>query len=102
MISYHNFPIIYEYYYKYKEERNVVKSLIVNNNDISGAQIILNSVITEHGNYVSGFFSVSGIGFTSQDNLSLKHAQDHIIYAASNDIQKNSTIDALNEEYDLG
>lgn len=82
-------------------QRQIVKTLVENNN-ISEAKTILDTAIIEHDNYIiSRNIENTGDTFTSVDNLSLHHGQDHLnsfIDSTGQQIhQKDATIDALNE-----
>jgi hypothetical protein len=98
--------LIYTYYYKYKDERKHLKSLVESNN-ISGATSIINQTISEHDSYISDNNILNtGDTFTSVDNLSLHHAQDHLNSLEQQQSenkpdgiiqQKNATIRALEE-----
>lgn len=94
-----NSIILYSYYYKYREHRKQIKNLVQSNSFTEGRNKI-DAVIAEHDNYVnSRGIQNNGNNFTSLDNLSLKHASDHLEFAPVYEEQKQATIDALDEEY---
>lgn len=97
MIPY-NYLLHYSYFFKYKQYRNEIKNLIEIDNDIVAAKTLLHSTITEHDNYIT-VNNIENIGdtFTSIDNLSLHHANDHLRAFEESSVQqqKDATVDAL-------
>lgn len=70
--------LLYTYYYKYKDERKVIKNLVESDN-VEVASIQINDVITEHDTYVNERgIQNDGNNFTSIDNLKLHHAKLHL------------------------
>lgn len=90
---------MYGYYYKYGEERKQIKNL-VQSDAYTEARNRIDTVIAEHDNYMnSRNIPNDRNSFTSADNLSLKHASDHLVNAPIYEQQRQATIDALEEEY---
>lgn len=89
--------LIYGYYYRYKQARIGVKNLVTSD-DFSNASTMLTNYVNEHDNYVtSRGIDVTTETFTANENKSLHHGFDHLQIASSDIIQKQATIDALNE-----
>lgn len=89
--------IIHEYYYNGKSSRKTIKDLVSTDN-FTEALDKLNQAITEHDNYLnSKGIPNNGTSFTSVDNLSLKHAKDHLEFVSKDPKQKQSVLDALDE-----
>lgn len=92
-----NFIILYEYYYRYRQSRKTIRDLVASDNFVD-AQNMINSFIIENDNYInSNGIPNTGETFTSVDNLSLHHGRDHLTVAENNPVQKQATIDALEE-----
>lgn len=92
--------VLFGYYFKYKQNRQVIKDLVSVDN-FSQALAQLQQIVTEHNNYVSANnIENTGNNFTSVDNLSLNHAKDHLASFVENgqSHQKGATIDALDEQ----
>lgn len=89
--------LFYNYYYRYKQARKTVKDLVIAN-DFQNAKTLLDSYVAEHDNYTtSRNITVNDSTFTGIDNMSLHHGQDHLDAAATDSLQKQATINALNE-----
>lgn len=59
---------------------------------------MINSFVAENDNYINiNGIANTGESFTSVDNLSLHHGKDHLEVAENDSIQKQATLDALNE-----
>lgn len=89
--------LYYNYFFKYRDERKVIKNMI-QNNDISNATTRINSVISEHDIYL--LKTNNNSPFTTTDNKSLHHAKDHLdAFNFTNDnIQKDASTRALDEQ----
>lgn len=95
-----NFIITYQYYYRYRQARKTIRDLVASDNFVD-AQNMINSFVTEHDNYINNNGNPipnTGETFTSVDNLSLHHGKDHLEFAENDSIQKQATLDALNED----
>lgn len=91
--------LVHEYYYRYREHRKQIKNLVQSTN-YQEARNRIDAVIAEHDNYMNNRgIANDGISFTSLDNLSLKHASDHLEFASIYENQKQATIEALDEQY---
>lgn len=93
--------LLHNYYYRGKSHKQLVKNLIIIDNNINAAKTKLESIITEHDNYISNKGIVNdGNNFTSVDNLQLHHAKEHLdsFVASNQETQKTATIRALEEE----
>lgn len=91
--------IFFNFFFRYKQARQVVKSLIEADN-IATAQTQIGQIITEHDNYVeTKNIDVSNpeATFTALDNHALHHAELHLEHAAFEPNQKQATINALDE-----
>lgn len=88
---------LYSYYYRYKQARKTVRDLVAAD-DFTTATTLLDSYVTEHDNYISSRnITVDDSTFTGLDNMALHHGMDHMRTAATDIIQKQAAIDALNE-----
>lgn len=92
--------LVHNYYYRYREYRNLIKNMIISD-EYTGARNILEDVVSEHDNYINSHgIQNDGNNFTSVDNFSLHHAFDHIrgfISRPEELLQKDATIGALDE-----
>lgn len=92
--------ILYGYYYRYRQARKSVKDLVSADN-FSTAKTILDQYIQEHDAYMqNNSIPIIHDNFTTTDNASLHHASAHmeaVIFNPNNQIQKQATIDALDE-----
>ena len=90
--------LLYAYYYRYRQARKSVKDLVLVDN-FNTAKTLLDNYKQQHDNYIqSGNISLENESFTAIDNLSIHHASDHLEVAENNPIQKQATIDALDEQ----
>ena len=93
-----NYYLHYSYFFRYKEFRKQIKSLVELNDTIT-AKSLIDAVILEHDNYILlNNIETSGDNFTSVDNLSLHHARDHLNFIEQQN-QKDAVTKALVEEF---
>lgn len=92
--------LILEYYYRNRIQRKELKALFEQNPpDIENAKLQLDSIVTEHDNYItSRNIPNDRSNFTSIDNKALHHAQVHAETSDKSEAQRLATIDALDEE----
>lgn len=92
--------LIFTYYYKYKQSRQLIRDLVSNDN-LTEAKNKLDPIVEEHNNYINDRGIVNdATNFTSQDNYSLRHAKVHLdaLIRTGQTHQKGATVDALNAE----
>lgn len=92
--------LIHNYYHRYREYKRQIKNLLNGGNNSQEAKTKLDLAVIENDNYIASRGIINdGSTFTSVDNLSLHHAQDHLnAFEQTNEIQqKDATINALDE-----